>query len=141
VAFSAKTAMGRTSNGWPSRCIGWSMEARTDRRPDPREERRVHRRAPIDRPVLLDTGSRTTTARAVNVSAGGIALRTDLPLTPAAGADLYFELPIGYPVEVRAEVLRTTNGVVVLRFVDAPKEVIVALRAFCRISGAISAAP
>jgi hypothetical protein len=117
------------------------MEARTDRRPDPREERRVHRRAPIDRPVLIDTGSRTATARALNVSAGGIALRTDLPLPPTTAADLYFELPIGYAVEVRGEVVRAADGVVVLRFLDAPKEAVVAMRAFCRISGVVSATP
>jgi hypothetical protein len=117
------------------------MEARTDRRPDPREERRVHRRAPIDRPVLLDTGSRTTTARAVNLSAGGIAVRTDLSLPLATAADVYFELPIGYAIELRAEVLRSANGVVVLRFIDPPKEAVVAMRAFCRISGVVSATP
>jgi hypothetical protein len=116
------------------------VEARTDRRPDPREERRVHRRAPIDRPVLLDTGSRTTTAQAVNLSSGGIALRTNLALPLAAKTELYFELPIGYAVEVRAEVLRAAHGVIVLRFIDPPKEAVIAMRAYCRIS-VVSAAP
>jgi hypothetical protein len=50
-------------------------------------------------------------------------------------ADLYFELPIGYAVEVRGEVVRSADGVVVVRFVDPPKEAVVAMRAFCRISG------
>jgi len=98
-------------------------------------ERRAHRRAKLDRPVLLETSTRTVTARAVDVSGGGIALRTDAALEAKDTVGVYFELPIGYAVEGRGEVLRKDGDLVVLRFIDIPYEAVVAVRAFCRISG------
>ncbi len=118
--------------------------------PGPREEmpsivaegdRRLHRRARLDRPVLLETSSRSGTARALNVAAGGIALLTDLPLAPKERLSLYFELPIGYAVETQAEVVRCDGGIVALRFIEAPREAIIAVRGFCRVSGLMPAVP
>lgn len=105
-------------------------------RPSPeRTERRAHRRAKLDRPVLLETSVRTVTARSIDVCGGGIAVKTDQELAPKASVSIYFELPIGYAVEGRAEVVRKDGDVVVLRFVEVPYEAVVAVRAFCRISG------
>ena len=102
-------------------------------------ERRAHRRAKLDRPVLLETSARTITARAVDVSGGGISVTTDHPLEESASVGIYFELPIGYAVEGRAQVIRMGAGLVVLRFVEVPYEAVVAVRAFCRISGQTTA--
>lgn len=103
--------------------------------PAERAERRAYRRAPLDRPVLLETASKTTTVRSVDVSGGGIAVRTDLPLAPSERLSVYFELPIGYAVQADAEVVRRDGELLVVRFVEAPREAILAVRSFCRISG------
>lgn len=118
--------------------------------PTPREEmpsivaegdRRLHRRARLDRPVLVETSARSGTARAIDVAAGGIALRTDLPLGPKDRVGIYFELPIGYAVETQAEVVRRVGDLVALRFIEAPREAIIAVRGFCRVSGLLPAVP
>lgn len=98
-------------------------------------ERRAFRRAPLDRPVLLETSHKTTTARSVNVSGGGLALRTDLVIDPGELVSVYFELPIGYGVESAATLVRRDGDLTILRFVDGPAEAILAIRAFCRVSG------
>jgi hypothetical protein len=111
--------------------------------PGPRAvaDRRAHRRARLDRPVLLETASRSGNARSLDVCAGGIAVRTDLPLAENDVISVYFELPIGYAVETQAEVVRREGDLVGLRFVDPPRDVVVAVRGFCRISGVMPAAP
>ncbi len=102
-------------------------------------ERRAHRRATLDRPVLLEGRDRTATVRSVDVSGGGIAIRVDpaspLRLQPAARVQLYFELPIGYPIETSAEIVRAERDVIALRFVDTSREALTAIRSFCRLSG------
>jgi len=103
-------------------------------------DRRTFRRAPLDRPVLLETDTRSSTARIINVSGGGIAVRTDLGLVVGERMSVYFELPIGYAVQVDAVVLRREGEVAALRFVDAPHEAVLAVRSFCRISGLVPAA-
>lgn len=50
--------------------------------------------------------------------------------------DVYFELPSGLPVEARAVVVRPLPDGLVLRFVTLAPRARVALRAFCRPSGA-----
>jgi hypothetical protein len=100
-----------------------------------RAERRAHRRAALDRPVMIETSSRTLTVRSIDVSGGGIALRTDAPLAEGESVGVYFELPIRYGVEGRAEVVRRDSQRVVLRFTEIPHEAVVAVRSFCRISG------
>lgn len=103
-------------------------------------ERRLHRRAILDKPVLIETESRSGNARAVDVGASGIAVRTDLPLRDGERVSIYFELPIGYAVETMAQVIRRDGDVCALRFVDPPREAVIAVRGFCRISGVMPAA-
>jgi len=103
-------------------------------------ERRLHRRAVLDKPVLIETDSRSGNARAVDVGASGIAVRTDLPLREGERVSIYFELPIGYAVETMAVVVRRDGDVIALRFVDPPREAVIAVRGFCRISGVMPAA-
>jgi hypothetical protein len=100
-----------------------------------RTERRAHRRAALDRPVMIETSSRTLTARSIDVGGGGIALTSDAPLAEGESVGVYFELPIRYGVEGRAEVVRRDGNRVVLRFTEIPHEAVVAVRSFCRISG------
>jgi hypothetical protein len=102
-------------------------------------DRRSFRRAPLDRPVLLENDTKSVTARSINVSGGGIALRTDLALEVGDRMSVYFELPIGYGVQAEAEVLRRDGDFVALRFVEAAHEAILAVRSFCRISGLVPA--
>lgn len=97
-------------------------------------DRRAHRRTALDRPVLVETSARSGTARCIDVGGGGIALRTDLDLAEKERVSIYFELPIGVAVETQAEVLRREGEIVALRFVDAPREAVIAVRSFCRIS-------
>lgn len=102
-------------------------------------ERRAHRRAALDRPVLLETAAKATTVRSVDVSGGGLSLRTNLTLGVGERVSVYFELPIGYGVQVEAEVRRCEGDRVALRFVDAPAEAVLAIRSFCRVSGLVPA--
>ena len=102
-------------------------------------ERRAHRRAALDRPVMIETSLRTLTVRSVDVSAGGIALTSDAPLADGESVSVYFELPIRYGVEGRAEVVRRDPKRVVLRFTEISREAVVAVRSFCRISGVTAA--
>ncbi|MBK6518357.1 MAG: PilZ domain-containing protein [Polyangiaceae bacterium] len=102
-------------------------------------ERRAHRRAALDRPVLLETASKTATGRLLNVSGGGLALRSELDLAVAERVSVYFELPIGFGVQADAEVLRREGAITVVRFVDAPSQAVLAIRSFCRISGLMPA--
>jgi hypothetical protein len=102
-------------------------------------ERRAHRRAPLDRPVLVETEGGSFTVRSVDVSGGGIAVATDRPIAVGERLSVYFELPIGYGVETRAEVLRREGGRVALRFVEPPPEAVLAVRSFCRVSGLVPA--
>ncbi|MFO0549545.1 MAG: PilZ domain-containing protein [Polyangiaceae bacterium] len=98
-------------------------------------ERRAFRRAPLDRPVHLETQARTATARSVDVGGGGISLRTDLSLALGEHVSVYFELPIGYGVETSAVVVRRESGLFALQFESPPYEAVVAVRSFCRASG------
>jgi hypothetical protein len=97
-------------------------------------DRRAFRRATLDRPVLV-TSTRTHTARTVNVSGGGLALRTTEDLSLGSRVSVYFELPIGFGVETDAEVIRREGDVFVVRFVEAPAQSVLAIRSFCRLSG------
>ncbi len=101
-------------------------------------DRRSHRRAPLDRPVLVDVPSSSRPVRALDVSGSGLSLVTgdeDLDFELGSIVEVYFELPIGYAVEARAQVVRRDSGVTALRFLDLDREAEVALRSYCRISG------
>jgi PilZ domain len=100
-----------------------------------RVERRAFRRTLCNLPVMLETESSSRPAQSLNVSGGGIKLRTELELGLGEEVGIYFELPIGYAVETRAKVLRTDSTGTALCFLDLSKEAVVALRSFCRLSG------
>jgi hypothetical protein len=109
-----------------------SSEPRISAPPD----RRAFRRAVLEKPVLIETSDSERPARGINVSAGGICLQTELELAIGEAVDLYFELPtMGYAVEVQATVVRRESDHTALSFRDLPKESLVALRSFCRLSG------
>lgn len=101
----------------------------------PKSERRAFRRAPLDRPVLIDDDRVSQPIRAKNVSGGGIAIDAAVPLEIGAVVDVYFELPIGVAIESKAEVVRVDDGTIAFRFVDLDHEKVVALRSYCRLSG------
>jgi predicted Zn-dependent protease len=73
--------------------------------------------------------------RALDVSGGGLAIRLELTIPLGDIVEVYFELPIGFAVEARAEVVRSEPGATALRFVGLDREALVALRSYCRISG------
>lgn len=100
-----------------------------------RPERRAFRRAVVGLPVLIETEDASHSGRTTNLSAGGVAVETELDLPEGAAVSVYLELPIGYAVDCRAVVLRREGRVVALRFVDLAKEAEIALRSFCRLSG------
>lgn len=98
-------------------------------------ERRAYRRAPLPQPVMVDAAALSQPAPAHDVSRGGLSLRADLGVDLGSIVEVYFELPIGYAVEARAEVVRRAEGVTGLKFVALTREDEVALRSYCRISG------
>ena len=101
----------------------------------PVSERRSYRRVMLEAPVMLDAAAEYKKAQCRNVSAGGVAVQTDGPLPVGTVLEIYFELPIGYAVETRAEVVRSHGNEVALRFVDLDPRAQVALRSYCRVSG------
>lgn len=98
-------------------------------------ERRSHRRAGLAVPVMLDADSAWQKAECLDVSAGGVAVRSAVDLPLGTVLELYFELPSGVAVEARAEIVRRDGDRVALKFVSIEHELEVALRGFCRISG------
>jgi len=90
---------------------------------------------------MIETAASERPARGINVSAGGITVQTELDLAVGEEVDLYFELPIGYAVETRATVIRREGDKIALSFRELPKESLVALRSFCRLSGLHPIAP
>ncbi len=98
-------------------------------------DRRSHRRAPLEQPVMVEAAALSQPAPAHDVSRGGLSIRAELALEVGSEVEVYFELPIGYAVETKAEVVRRQDGVTALRFLALKREDEVALRSFCRISG------
>jgi len=88
---------------------------------------------------MLDAVSSYHSGRCENVSAGGVAVRSDAGLDVGTQVELYFELPGGIAVEANAEVVRRDGQCIALRFVELEYELVVALRAYCRRSGMHSA--
>lgn len=84
---------------------------------------------------MIETAAASERGRVLNVSGGGAAIETPVELAPGEQVSLYFELPIGYAVETRAEVLRREADKVAVKFLELSREAEVALRSFCRISG------
>lgn len=100
------------------------------------EDRRASRRMALDVPVLLDSDRSHHSGRCRDVSTGGVTVWIDAPVGIGSEFDVYFELPSGLPVEARAVVLRASERGLVLQFVELGPRTMVALRAFCRPSGA-----
>lgn len=111
---------------------------RFDSVPDMDPDRRAHRRTALDRPLLLETSRTTATVRTVDVSGGGLKLRSTLALAIGDRVTVYFELPIGFGIEATAEVQRFEGDLVALRFVEIARESVLAIRSFCRVSGLMS---
>lgn len=103
----------------------------TQRFRDP-ADRRVHRRAPLGVPALVDLISMWQKARCTDVSAGGVALESCGSLPINAELDLYFELPTGVAVETRAVVVRCTENRAGLKFVQLCQEPRNAITSYCR---------
>jgi len=74
----------------------------------------------------------------VDVSGGGLKLRSTLALAIGDRVTVYFELPIGFGIEATAEVQRFEGDLVALRFVEIARESVLAIRSFCRVSGLMS---
>jgi hypothetical protein len=108
-------------------------------KPWDRVERRAHRRAPLQAPVIVEDSLGTRTLQCLNVSAGGVAVRLEAPWIGALVVGVYFELPFGFAVESQAQVLRKTDGMIALQFLDLTHEALVALRGFSRLSTSIRA--
>jgi len=95
-------------------------------------DRRVHARAPLRAPVLVDALSAWQRARSENVSVGGVAVACDTPIPVGKTVEVYFELPNGIAVEATAEVVRSSGAVVGLRFKDLDRRAELALKSHCR---------
>ena len=102
----------------------------------PSTDRRVHFRAPLESPVLVDALNEWHRARCENVSVGGVAVAGAGSLPVGKVVEVYFELPSGVAVETMARVVRSRGEVAALRFVSLDPTTEVALRAHCRAAEA-----
>jgi hypothetical protein len=98
-----------------------------------RPDRRIHPRAELDAPVLIDAGHSWGKARCQNVSVGGLALQVERPLSAGTRVDLYFELPTGVAIETQAEVVRSDGDEIGLRFVGSGPNERAALSTYVRL--------
>src|SRR5512145_2318032 len=78
-------------------------------------ERRVHRRANLDAPLLLDLGWTWRKVRCRDVSAGGVSVEAE-GLVVGAEVDVYVELPSRSAIETRALVVWVDGRASGLRF-------------------------
>lgn len=97
-------------------------------------DRRIHGRAPLMLPVLIDTQRDWLRASSVDVSASGLAVGSVIPASVGALVELYFELPCGIAIEAKAKVVRVATDCTGLQFVDLARDAMVAIRAHCRMS-------
>ena len=74
-------------------------------------ERRRHLRVPADHPVTLGAPGRRTTARARNVSAGGLLLSLKKPVPVGSAVSLVIRAPGAPSVGLRGEVVRVDQAV------------------------------
>jgi hypothetical protein len=103
-----------------------------------RDERRIHPRARLEVPAMLDARSSHHTGRCRDVSAGGVAISTNAALPVGTIVEVYFELPNGIAVEGGAEVVRSGDVELAFRFVELPPDSRMALRGYCRLGGALA---
>lgn len=97
----------------------------------PSNDRRVHARAPLESPVLVDSMSEWQRARCENVSVGGVAVAGVENLPIGKTVEVYFELPSGVAIEARARVVRSNSRESGLHFIALDHGAEVALRAHC----------
>jgi PilZ domain len=98
-------------------------------------ERRAYRRAPLEAPAMLDAASSWHAGRCQDVSAGGMAVHTEVEFDVGSIIEVYFELPSGVAIETRARVVYAGGGRLGLSFVELDSASALALRSFCRLSG------
>lgn len=101
-------------------------------------DRRVHTRAPLRAPVLLDALSAWQRARSENVSVGGVAVACETPVPVGKTVEVYFELPNGVAIEATAEVVRSSGSVVGLKFKKLDRRAALALESHCCAMGAVA---
>jgi len=101
---------------------------------DDTTDRRVHCRAPLSTPALIDAFAAYHRARCENVSVSGIALACDAVLPVGKTVEVYFELPSGVAVETQARVVRAGPRLVALKFVTLEPQAEIALRAHCHLA-------
>jgi hypothetical protein len=97
-------------------------------------DRRIHSRAPLSTPALVDALAAYHKARCENVSVSGIALSCDALLPVGKTVEVYFELPSGVAVETHARVVRCGGSRIALRFLALDTESELALRAHCHLA-------
>jgi hypothetical protein len=101
-------------------------------------DRRIHERAPLEAPVLLDALSTWQRGRSQDVSVGGVAVSCESPLPIGKIVEVYFELPNGVAVEATAEVVRASGAVIGLKFKHMDRRAMLALRSHCRSTSAVA---
>lgn len=95
-------------------------------------DRRRHRRAPLDAPVLVDNQKNWMHARCQDVSVSGLAIEATTEVAVGESVEVYFELPNGVPVEAIAEVVRCHGSRIALRFIKIGTRAMLGLRSHCR---------
>lgn len=101
-------------------------------------DRRIHERAPLKAPVLVDALSAWQRARSQDVSVGGVAVACETPIPIGKTVEVYFELPNGFAIEATAEVVRATGTLVGLRFKNLDRRAVLALRSHCRATAHVA---
>lgn len=81
--------------------------------------------------MLIDNARAYFTARSRDVSPDGIGVEVGANLAAGTLVDVYFELPSGVAVEVRAQLVRSDGASMGLRFVELGDEERRALIAYC----------
>jgi hypothetical protein len=102
--------------------------------PQAATDRRIHSRASLSTPALVDALAAYHNARCENVSVSGVSLVCEASLPLGKTVELYFELPSGVAVETQASVVRTSVGRLALRFVTLDPQSEIALRAHCHLA-------
>jgi hypothetical protein len=97
-------------------------------------DRRVHYRAPLATPALIDAFAAYHRARCENVSVSGMALACEAALPLGKTVEIYFELPSGVAIETKARVVRAGESLVALQFISLDSQAEVALRAHCHLA-------
>ena len=102
--------------------------------PQTATDRRIHSRAPLSTPALVDALAAYHKARCENVSVSGVALCCDAALPVGKTVEIYFELPSGVAVDTRARVVRAGGSRVALEFLTLDPQSELALRAHCHLA-------